>query len=164
MNIKDRGREPAEKAVFTAPVSIGGSIDTAAGLWVPVPAGRLGNDSNFDTNAPRGRGGVHFCWVGCIFSAKSFVMRRLSGNKTQGFRRILNSCHLVTEFLVIRSDYGVALFRPRCSVSSLVVWLKLLFPKALQRGHSIFAAVFFRFLIQVNRPVQILFHTQALFI
>lgn len=95
---------------------------------------------------------------------ESFVMRRLSGNKTQGFRRILNSCHLVTEFLVIRSDYGVALFRPRCSVSSLVVWLKLLFPKALQRGHSIFAAVFFRFLIQVNRPVQILFHTQALFI
>ncbi len=91
---------------------------------------------------------------------ESFVMRRLSGN----FRRILNSCHLVTEFLVIRSDYGVALFRPRCSVSSLVVWLKLLFPKALQRGHSIFAAVFFRFLIQVNRPVQILFHTQALFI
>ena len=85
---------------------------------------------------------------------ESFVMRRLSGNKTQGFRRILNSCHLVTEFLVIRSDYGVALFRPRCSVS----------PKALQRGHSIFAAVFFRFLIQVNRPVQILFHTQALFI
>lgn len=99
-------------------------------------------------------------WLAC----KSFVMRRLSGNKTQGFRRILNSCHLVTEFLVIRSDYGVALFRPRCSVSSLVVWLKLLFPKALQRGHSIFAAVFFRFLIQVNRPVQILFHTQALFI
>ena len=95
---------------------------------------------------------------------ESFVMRRLSGNKTQDFRRILNSCHLVTEFLVIRSDYGVALFRPRCSVSSLVVWLKLLFPKALQRGHSIFAAVFFRFLIQVNRPVQILFHTQALFI
>ena len=95
---------------------------------------------------------------------ESFVMRRLSGNKTQGFRRILNSCHLVTEFLVIRSDYGVALFRPRCSVSSLVVWLKLLFPKALQRGHSIFAVFFFRFLIQVNRPVQILFHTQALFI
>ena len=91
-------------------------------------------------------------------------MRRLSRNKTQGFQEILNSCHFVTQFLVIRSNCEGALFRSRCSVSSLDVRLKLLFPKAFQRGHSIFAVIFRRFLIQDKRPVDVLFHTQSLFV
>jgi len=31
---------------------------------------KIGDLFNFDTNAPQEQGGVHFCWAGCIFSAR----------------------------------------------------------------------------------------------